>query len=106
MLRRWSAGGKQRPFMVEVIDTRDLEPSVPVSEALIAVEKLILEKKADFLIGGPIRSEAALAAMDLSSRYKKVSIVTTGVLTPPITRRWRRTTRSINTVPGIRVRSR
>jgi branched-chain amino acid transport system substrate-binding protein len=67
---------------VEVIDTRDLEPGVPVSDALMAVEKLILEKNADFIIGGPVRSEAALAAMDLLGKYKKVSILTTGVLTP------------------------
>jgi branched-chain amino acid transport system substrate-binding protein len=77
-----NVGGKKRPFSVEVIDTRDLEPGVPVSEALLGVEKLILEKKADFIVGGPVRSEAALAAMDLLSKYKKVSILTTGVLTP------------------------
>ncbi|OPY00487.1 MAG: hypothetical protein A4E60_02260 [Syntrophorhabdus sp. PtaB.Bin047] len=75
-------GNTKRPFKVEVIDTRDLEPGVPVSEALLGLEKLILEKKADFIIGGPVRSEAALAAMDLLNRYKKVSILTTGVLTP------------------------
>ncbi|MBN1226262.1 MAG: ABC transporter substrate-binding protein [Deltaproteobacteria bacterium] len=75
-------GGEKRLFDVDVIDTRDLEPGVPVSEALLAVEKLILEKKADFLIGGPVRSEAALAAMPLLSKHKKVSILTTGVLTP------------------------
>jgi branched-chain amino acid transport system substrate-binding protein len=80
-------GGRKRPFKVEVIDTRDLEPGVPVSEALLGVEKLILEKKADFIIGGPVRSEAALAAMDLLSKYKKVSILTTGVLTPAYTKR-------------------
>ncbi|UCE34159.1 MAG: ABC transporter substrate-binding protein, partial [Deltaproteobacteria bacterium] len=74
--------GEKRPFKVEVIDTRDLEPGVPVSEALLVVEKLILEKNADFIVGGPVRSEAALAAMDLLSKYKKVSILTTGVLTP------------------------
>jgi branched-chain amino acid transport system substrate-binding protein len=77
--------GKKQPLKVEVIDTRDLEPGVPVSEALMAVEKLILEKKADFIIGGPVRSEAALAAMDLLAKYKKVSILTTGVLTPKST---------------------
>ncbi len=77
-----NVAGKKRPFKIEVIDTRDLEPGVPVSEALLAVEKLILDKKADFLIGGPVRSEAALAAMPLLSKYKKVSILTTGVLTP------------------------
>jgi len=77
-----NVAGKKRPFKVEVIDTRDLEPGVPVSEALLAVEKLILEKKADFIIGGPVRSEAALAAMDLLSKHKRISILTTGVLTP------------------------
>jgi branched-chain amino acid transport system substrate-binding protein len=75
-------GNVKRPFAVEVIDTRDLEPGVPVSDALLTVEKLILEKKADFIVGGPVRSEAALAAMDLLSKYKKVSILTTGALTP------------------------
>jgi branched-chain amino acid transport system substrate-binding protein len=74
--------GKKRPFKVEVIDTRDLEPGVPVSEALMALERLILNKNADFIIGGPNRSEAALAAMSLLSKHKKVSIVTSGVLTP------------------------
>ena len=77
-----NVGGTKRPFKVEVIDTRDLEPGVPVSEALLAVEKLILDKKADFIVGGPVRSEAALAAMPLLSKHKKVSILTTGVLTP------------------------
>lgn len=75
-------GGTKRLFAVEVIDTRDLEPGVPVSEALLAVEKLILEKEADFLLGGPVRSEAALAAMPLLHKHKMVSMVTSGVLTP------------------------
>ncbi len=77
-----NVGGEKRLFEVEVIDTRDLEPGVPVSEALLAVEKLILEKDADFLLGGPVRSEAALAAMPLLSKHKTISIVTTGVLSP------------------------
>lgn len=75
-------GEEKRPFQVEVIDTRDLEPGVPVSEALLAVEKLILEKKVDFIVGGPVRSEAALAAIPLLSKHKKISILTTGALTP------------------------
>jgi branched-chain amino acid transport system substrate-binding protein len=75
-------GKEKRPFKIEIMDTRDLEPGVPTSDALLVVEKLILEKKADFIVGGPVRSEAALAAMDLLSKYKKVSILTTGVLTP------------------------
>jgi branched-chain amino acid transport system substrate-binding protein len=82
-----NVGGKRRPISIEAIDTRDLEPSVPVSEALLGVEKLILEKKVDFIVGGPVRSEAALAAMDLLSKYRKVSILTTGVLTPAYTQK-------------------
>ena len=77
-----TVGKEKRPFKVEVMDTRDLEPGVPTSDALLVVEKLILEKNADFIVGGPVRSESALAAMDLLSKYKKVSILTTGVLTP------------------------
>jgi branched-chain amino acid transport system substrate-binding protein len=77
-----TVGKEKRPLKVEVMDTRDLEPGVPTSDALLVVEKLILEKNADFIVGGPVRSEAALAAMDLLSKYKKVSILTTGVLTP------------------------
>lgn len=77
-----SVGGEMRPFKLEVLETRDLEPGVPVSEALLAVEKLILDKKADFIMGGPVRSEAGMAAMDLIAKYKRVSILTTGVLTP------------------------
>ncbi|HEU4345957.1 MAG TPA: ABC transporter substrate-binding protein [Candidatus Binatia bacterium] len=80
-------GNARRPFRLEVLDTRDLEPGVPLSEAMLVVEKLILEKKADVLMGGPVRSEAALAAMDLISKHKKVSILTTGSLTPAYHRR-------------------
>ncbi|HTY24221.1 MAG TPA: ABC transporter substrate-binding protein [Desulfomonilaceae bacterium] len=75
-------GNEKRPFRLEVIDTRDLEPGVPTSDALLALEKLILEKKADFIVGGPVRSEAALAAMPLLAKHKKISILTTGSLTP------------------------
>ena len=75
-------GGLRRTLKLEVMDTRDLEPGVPLSEALLAVEKLILEKDADVLLGGPVRSEGALAAMDLVAKYKKISILTTGALSP------------------------
>ncbi|MFQ5844845.1 MAG: ABC transporter substrate-binding protein [Planctomycetota bacterium] len=75
-------GGRRRRLEVEVIDTRDLEPGVPVDDAIKAVEKLILQKEVDFLVGGPVRSEAALAVMDLVSRHKTISILSTGVLSP------------------------
>ena len=44
-----NVNGEKRPLKVEVIDTRDLEPGVPVSEALLAVEKLILDRRPIFL---------------------------------------------------------
>ena len=77
-----NVAGKMRPFKVEISDTRDLEPGVPVAEALLAVERLIIEKKANFIVGGPIRSEGALAAMDVLSKHKTVSILSAGVLSP------------------------
>ncbi len=82
-----AAGGVQvgdvtLPLEVEVIDTRDLEPGVPLDDAIKAVEKLILRKQVDFIVGGPVRSESALAVMNLLSKYEKVSIITTGVLSP------------------------
>ena len=78
--------GTKLPFEVDVLDTRDLEPGVPIDDAIKAVERLILQKDADFLVGGPIRSEAALAVLDLLATYKKVSILSTGVLSPAYSR--------------------
>jgi len=75
-------GGVNYKFQFVTFDTRDLEPGVPVSEALSAVEKLILDEDADFIIGGPIRSEAALAAMDLASQYETVFLWSAGFLSP------------------------
>jgi len=77
-----NVAGKMRPLNLEIMDTRDLEPGVPVAEALLAVERLIIEKKANFIVGGPIRSEGALAAMDILSKHKTVSILSAGVLSP------------------------
>ena len=74
-------GSENRPFKLEVMDTRDCDAGVPVSEALLVVEKVILDKGADFVIG-PSRSEAALAALSLVSQYKKVYLSTCGGLSP------------------------
>ena len=79
-----SVGKEKRPLKLEVMDTRDLEPGTPISDALVVVEKLILEKKADFLAGGPSRSEATLAVMDLVAQYKKVHIMAAGSISPAI----------------------
>ena len=82
-----NVAGKMRPLNLEIMDTRDLEPGVPVAVALQAVERLITEKKANFIMGGLIRSEAALAAMDLLSKHRTVSILSAGVLSPTYQKR-------------------
>jgi branched-chain amino acid transport system substrate-binding protein len=73
--------GKKRPFKTEIMDTRDCEPGVPVSEALLVMEKIILDKGADFVIG-PSRSEAAIAALGIISQYKRIYLSTCGCLSP------------------------
>jgi branched-chain amino acid transport system substrate-binding protein len=67
-------GDKKRPLKIESIDTRGGEPGVPISDALMAIEKLFLEKKPAAVVLGPFRSEVLLAAMDIYSKYKMVSI--------------------------------
>lgn len=67
-------GDQKRPFKVESIDTRGGEPGVPISDALLAIEKLFLEKKPHAVVLGPFRSEVLLSAMDLYDKYKMVSI--------------------------------
>ncbi len=75
-------GKTMHSLQLEVIDTRDEEPGVPTSEVLLALEKLILQKKSDVIVGGPVMSECGLAAMDLYSKYKVVDIVSIGCYTP------------------------
>lgn len=75
-------GNAMRPLKLEIIDTRDEEPGVPTSEVLLAIEKLILQKKCDVIVGGPCMSECGLAAIDLYARYKIVDIVSIGCYTP------------------------
>ncbi|MFO7737701.1 MAG: ABC transporter substrate-binding protein [Desulfatiglandaceae bacterium] len=74
--------GVMRPLKLEIIDSRDEEPGVPTSEVLLAVEKLILQKKADVIAGGPCMSECGMAAMDLYARYKIIDVVSIGCYTP------------------------
>jgi len=75
-------GGKNRPIKLEIVDTRDEEPGVPTSEVLLAIEKLVLDKKVKILAGGPCMSECCLAALDLFPKYKVLSIVNIGCWTP------------------------
>jgi branched-chain amino acid transport system substrate-binding protein len=74
-------GGEKRLFKVESIDIRDASPGVPVPEALLGIEKIILEKKPAALLIGPFRSEALLAAMDIIAKYK-VPMIGSIAMTP------------------------
>lgn len=65
-----SVGGEKRPFKIESLDIRDAAPGVPVPEALLGLEKIILEKKPAALLVGPFRSEALMAGMDIIAKYK------------------------------------
>jgi len=62
--------GTKRPFAVESVDIRDAAPGVPVPEALLGLEKIILSKKPAALLVGPFRSEALMAGMDIIAKYK------------------------------------
>lgn len=77
-----NVGGVMRPIELEIIDSRDEEPGVPTSEVLLAIEKLILQKKVDMVAGGPCMSECGMAAMDLYARYKTLDVVSIGCYTP------------------------
>jgi len=65
-----NVAGTKRPLEVESVDIRDAAPGVPVPEALLGLEKIILEKKPAALIVGPFRSEALMAGMDIIAKYK------------------------------------
>jgi branched-chain amino acid transport system substrate-binding protein len=65
-----NVGGTKRPFKVVATDLRDAAPGVPVPEALLGLEKIILEKKPAAIVVGPFRSEALIAGMDIIAKYK------------------------------------
>lgn len=65
-----SVGGTKRLFVIKSLDIRDAAPGVPVPEALLGLEKIILESKPHALLVGPFRSEALLAGMDIIAKHK------------------------------------
>ena len=65
-----TVNGVKRQFKVAALDIRDAAPGVPVPEALLGLEKLILEDKPTAIVVGPFRSEALIAGMDLIAKYK------------------------------------
>jgi branched-chain amino acid transport system substrate-binding protein len=68
-------GQEKRLINVVASDTRDSEPGVPVTDALLALEKTILEKKVQAVVVGPLRSEVFLASMDMIAKYKVPMLV-------------------------------
>jgi branched-chain amino acid transport system substrate-binding protein len=71
-----TVGGQKRLLEVAALDIRDASPGVPVPEALLGIEKNILDKKPAGIVVGPFRSEALVAAMDLLAKYKTPMIGT------------------------------
>jgi len=65
-----NVGGTKRPLKVAASDLRDAAPGVPVPEALLGLEKNILEQKPAAIVVGPFRSEALIAGMDIIAKYK------------------------------------
>jgi branched-chain amino acid transport system substrate-binding protein len=63
-------GGDKRPLEIEVTDTRGMDPATPAHDALMAVEKLILQKKPHAIVVGFGRSEIFMAGMDLIAKHK------------------------------------
>jgi len=82
-----NVGGVKHLFKLESADGRSTEPGTPVSETLLVVEKLILDKGVQVIVSAPTRSEATLAAMDIFSKYKIVTICSTGTLSPALDKR-------------------
>jgi branched-chain amino acid transport system substrate-binding protein len=65
-----TVAGTKRMLKVVATDLRDAAPGVPVPEALLGLEKIILEQKPAAIVVGPFRSEALIAGMDLIAKYK------------------------------------
>jgi len=65
-----NVGGTKRLLKVVASDLRDASPGVPVPEALLGLEKIILEQKPTAIVVGPFRSEALIAGMDIIAKYK------------------------------------
>ena len=65
-----NVGGTQMKLKIVATDLRDAAPGVPVPEALLGLEKIILEQKPTAIVVGPFRSEALIAGMDILAKYK------------------------------------
>jgi branched-chain amino acid transport system substrate-binding protein len=76
-------GGEKRLFEIVTIDTREHEAGVPVTDALAAVEKLILDDDPDVILVGALRSEVLMASLDLIAEHK-IPYMTSIAMTPAL----------------------
>ncbi|MEW6264849.1 MAG: ABC transporter substrate-binding protein [Thermodesulfobacteriota bacterium] len=76
-----TVAGTKRKIELFASDLRDGLPGVPVPEALMGLEKMILDQKVQALLVGPVRSEALLPAMDIIAQHK-VPFIGTVAMTP------------------------
>lgn len=74
-------GQEKRLLQVVISDLRDASAGVPVSEALLGLEKIITEKKVNVILVGPFRSESLLAGMDIIAKHK-VPLLETIAMSP------------------------
>ena len=65
-----NVAGVKRPLKIVKSDSRDSEPNIPISEALMAYEKMIITQKPHAIIPGFYSSEPTLSSMDITSKYK------------------------------------
>jgi len=66
--------GVRRPLKIVTVDTRDLEPGVPIQDTVLAYKDLIAKDKPVALVAGPIRTEAQLAVIENIAGDKIVNI--------------------------------
>lgn len=71
--------GVKRPLKIVTVDTRDLEPGVPIQDIVLAYKNLLSNEKPAALVAGPIRTEAQLAVMENIAGDKIVNIFCGGV---------------------------
>lgn len=74
-------GKTKHKIRIESLDIRDAAPGVPVPEALLGLEKIILDKKVNAIVVGMFRSEALMAGMEIIAKYK-VPFLGTIAMTP------------------------
>lgn len=72
-------GGVKRPLKIVTADTRDVEPTIPIHDVILAYADLISRENPFAFVAGPIRSEALFAVMENLAEDKIIHIFSGGV---------------------------